>query len=94
MRARRRAERQLAGLRFTGYRRVGPVSVSYSAGSINHPYVTWLWEGAPEAFLSLSWGNGNSDPVWSVAVRLPVPRRYWSDRARRWDEDRHMARPG
>ena len=42
--------------------------------SVNLPRLRWYWWDATEGHLDLSWGNGNSDPVWSVSVRLRVPR--------------------
>lgn len=46
---------------------------------INRPYVyaDWIWNAADAPIglcMALSWGNGNSDPVWSISVEVdPAP---------------------
>lgn len=62
-------------------RRGDRAGVSFSPSCMNGPHLAsyWWWDEdhpAPpsHAELSLSWGNGNSDPMWSVWVQVPVPR--------------------
>lgn len=37
---------------------------SLNLSEINLPRISW--ERGPYGFVVLSWGNGNSDPVWSL----------------------------
>lgn len=62
------------------YRRGQRFGVEFAPSNMNGPHIAsyWWWDcdqDAPpsHAELSLSWGNGNSDPVWSVWARVPVP---------------------
>lgn len=42
---------------------------------INRPHFSLLGqEEDNRAVVGVSWGNGNSDPVWLIDVRIPVPR--------------------
>ena len=49
--------------------------VSLCPSSVNLPRVRWYWYDETRGYLDLSWGNGNSDPVWSVTLRVSVPAR-------------------
>lgn len=38
---------------------------AFCPSAINRPYLRWdRWDGG--GYIGLSWGNGNSDPVWSI----------------------------
>jgi len=65
-------------------RRRGPLYAEWNAWAINRPHLTvcWLDDGVYE--VAVSWGNGNSDPVWLVNVKVRLPRwavRYLDRRA-------------
>ncbi len=51
---------------------------------INRPHLFFLYDNGDDneelgrtdgVSLGVSWGNGNSDPVWSVDVFIPLPVR-------------------
>lgn len=44
-----------------------------NAGSINRPRLSCDWMDTRNYEIALSWGNGNSDPVWLLAVDLTIP---------------------
>lgn len=46
--------------------RVGPFAVSFNPSSINLPRLRGGWASEDDAWAAVEWGNGNSDPVWSV----------------------------
>lgn len=43
--------------------------------SINLPRLHWLWETETDLLLWADWGNGNTDPVWSLDLRIRLPRK-------------------
>jgi hypothetical protein len=53
----------------------GRLTATVCPSSINLPRLRWYWYDETNGFLDLSWGNGNSDPVWCVTVQVPVPAR-------------------
>lgn len=53
--------------------RWGPLFAQVNLDSINLPRLRWDWFEPHRGALLLEWGNGNSDPVWSVAVDIWVP---------------------
>ena len=50
----------------------------WNTRSINRPYLNCYWADRHRAGWHLEWGNGNSDPVWSIGVEFNVPA--WFDR--------------
>ncbi|MCB0967723.1 MAG: hypothetical protein KDB37_12880, partial [Ilumatobacter sp.] len=44
--------------------------------SINRPHVVWWERDLDTVGFGLSWGNGNSDPVWSIDLEVRLPR-WW-----------------
>ena len=67
-----RLRRLLDGTRGSWSR--GPWSLEVRLGSVNRPHLDAGWSDENEAWVCLSWGNGGSDPVWSLAVRGRPPR--------------------
>ena len=60
-------------------KRLGPINVEVNAWAINRPHLDWWprWDehGRFGIGVGLSWGNGNSDPVWLIDIdRIPLPR--------------------
>lgn len=55
---------------------------------INRPYVTLCDPVEGTIWIGLSWGNGNSDPVWTFSVRLGglVARPLIALAGYRWDK--------
>ena len=54
--------------------RKGPVFVELNLDMINRPHFSAIGDEDPHAAtFALTWGNGNSDPVWLVQVRCRVP---------------------
>lgn len=57
------------------------VWTEWNWSSINRPHVVW-WErsyldhGPDSVGFGLSWGNGYSDPVWSIDLEVRLPR-WW-----------------
>lgn len=59
------------------------VDASYSRSSHNRPYVHAsaippMGDCLPEVYVTLAWGNSNSDPVWDVTLHIALP--MWADR--------------
>lgn len=51
------------------------VSMQVDLSEVNVPRVILLGqEDDGRAVIGMSWGNGNSDPVWSIEARVPIPR--------------------
>lgn len=79
--------------RWAKWMKGGLVSLQWDAGSlasafasfdlteINRPHVRASWYDEEEFGVALDWGNGNSDPVWSVAFSFRptgwLARRPW-----------------
>lgn len=57
------------------------VRVELDVRSINRPhFFYWNWEGPSDCMvdaidrrggIAVSWGNGNSDPVWVLEIQFP-----------------------
>lgn len=47
--------------------------VAFDSWPINRPHLRSEWYTNDELGLSLSWGNGNSDPVWMLDLTFQVP---------------------
>lgn len=45
------------------------VTWSLCLSEINLPRVRWELRDPDGGFICLDWGNGNSDPVWSIGVQ-------------------------
>ena len=54
------------------------VAAEFNPWPINRPRLNWYWYDEYSGTLALEWGNGNSDPVWSLSARFSVPG--WIDR--------------
>lgn len=54
------------------------VSREWNWWPINRPHLIAYWIDQSHAGLGVSWGNGNSDPVWLLCVEFYVPR--WIER--------------
>jgi hypothetical protein len=61
-----------------GVGRAVTLSTELHAWPINRPHLSAAWTDHDRAELSLSWGNGNSDPVFSFAISFTVPA--WIER--------------
>jgi hypothetical protein len=59
-------------LRWSGHR--GESYIEVDLGMVNLPRMSLYGdESERHARVGLSWDNGNSDPVWAVYTRVPVP---------------------
>jgi len=62
-------------LRWRWKRDAGPVEVDIELrpSSINLPRLMCFSNGEDRVYLALSWGNGKSDPVWTIEVGWYAP---------------------
>lgn len=56
-----------------GIKRPLSVFTEFHASSINRPHFSLYWSDHDRVGLGLSWGNGNSDPVFNITLELWVP---------------------
>lgn len=44
--------------------------LSVDLSNVNRPRFAYEWVADNQWYASMTWGNGNSDPVWSIGIEV------------------------